>query len=110
MQHWILTIDRSFLAFIYFENGTFPLGFYGDLSQLTETAKTGFLIAASAVGDALIVGSSRSLPCTADPVISSQIHRLWIVWGRNKYVIIFPLFTLAGLTGRLASLQFAAHH
>ncbi|KAJ7829310.1 hypothetical protein B0H14DRAFT_2366689 [Mycena olivaceomarginata] len=78
--HWILTIDRSFLAFIYFENGTFPLGFYGDLSQLTETVKTGFLMAASAVGDALI------------------IHRLWIVWGRNKYVIIFPLLTLAGLS------------
>ncbi|KAJ7309276.1 hypothetical protein DFH08DRAFT_899426 [Mycena albidolilacea] len=78
--HWILTIDRSFLAFIYFENGTFPLGFYGDLSQLTETVRTGFLMAAPAVGDALI------------------IHRLWIVWGRNKYVIIFPLFTLAGLT------------
>jgi hypothetical protein len=67
MQHWILTIDRSFLAFIYFENGTFPLGFYGDLSQLTETVKTGFLMAASAVGDALIVGSSRSLPSIANP-------------------------------------------
>ncbi|KAJ7325471.1 hypothetical protein DFH08DRAFT_941244 [Mycena albidolilacea] len=78
--HWVLTVDRSFLAFIYFADGTFPLGFYGDLSQITEVVKTGFLMATLSIGDALI------------------IHRLWIVWGRNKYVIIFPLCTLTGLT------------
>ncbi|KAF8161948.1 hypothetical protein K438DRAFT_1686197 [Mycena galopus ATCC 62051] len=78
--HWILTVDRAFLAFIYFENGTFPIGLYGDLSQITEVVKTGFLMATLTIGDALI------------------IHRLWIVWGRNKYVIIFPLCTLMGLT------------
>jgi len=78
--HWILTVDRAFLAFVYFADGTSPLGFYGDLSQLTEVVKTGFLMATLIIGDALI------------------IHRLWIVWGRNKYIMIFPMCTLLGLT------------
>ncbi|KAJ7464986.1 hypothetical protein B0H11DRAFT_2050418, partial [Mycena galericulata] len=78
--HWILTVDRSFLAFIHFENGTFPLGFYGDLAQITEVVKTGFLMATLTIGDALI------------------IHRLWTIWGHNKCVIIFPMCTLVGLT------------
>ncbi|KAJ7325840.1 hypothetical protein DFH08DRAFT_816917 [Mycena albidolilacea] len=42
------------LAFIYFKNGTFPLGFYGDIPHITEVAKTGFLMATSVIGDALI--------------------------------------------------------
>ncbi|KAF7299449.1 hypothetical protein MIND_00894800 [Mycena indigotica] len=78
--HWILTVDRSFLAFLYFENGTSPLGFYGDLSQITEVVKTGFLMATLTIGDALI------------------IHRLWIIWNRKFAVLIFPLSTLLGLT------------
>ncbi|KAJ7085890.1 hypothetical protein C8R44DRAFT_531994, partial [Mycena epipterygia] len=91
--HWILTVDRSFLAFLQFENGTFPLGFYGDISQVTEVVKTGFLMATGVIGDALL------------------IHRLWIVWGRNKYVIIFPMCTLMGLTacGAGATYQFSQY-
>ncbi|KAF8216299.1 hypothetical protein K438DRAFT_1953260 [Mycena galopus ATCC 62051] len=77
--HWILTVDRSFLAFIYFENGAFPLGLYADVSHVTEVVKTAFLMATMALGDALI------------------IHRLWIVWGGNKYVVIFPICTWLGL-------------
>ncbi|KAJ7083261.1 hypothetical protein C8R44DRAFT_822626 [Mycena epipterygia] len=91
--HWILTVDRSFLAFLQFENGTFPLGFYGNLSQVTEVVKTGFLMATLTIGDALI------------------IHRLWIVWGHNKYVIIFPMCTLLGLTvcGVAVTYQFSQY-
>ncbi|KAJ7264123.1 hypothetical protein B0H12DRAFT_1201218 [Mycena haematopus] len=79
-SHWILTVDRAFLAFIHFEDGTFPLGFYADLSQATEVVKTGFLLATVIIGDMLI------------------IHRLWIVWGHNNYIIIFPICTLIGLS------------
>ncbi|KAF7355648.1 hypothetical protein MSAN_01482500 [Mycena sanguinolenta] len=77
--HWILTVDRSFLAFVYFKNGTLPIAFYGDLSHITEVVKTGFVSAALVVGDTLI------------------IHRLWVVWGRNIYVCIFPMCTMLGL-------------
>ncbi|KAJ7229430.1 hypothetical protein B0H12DRAFT_1193005 [Mycena haematopus] len=79
--HWILTVDRSFLAFVYFENGSLPIAFYGDLSHITEVVKTGFVSAALVIGDALIVYS-----------------RLWIIWSRNIYVCIFPMCTMVGLT------------
>ncbi|KAF7371388.1 hypothetical protein MSAN_00775300 [Mycena sanguinolenta] len=78
--HWILTVDRGFLAFIYLADTLGPLGFYGDLSQTTEVVKTGFLVTTLAIGDATI------------------IHRLWIVWGHNNYVILFPAVLLTGVT------------
>ncbi|KAJ6459219.1 hypothetical protein C8R45DRAFT_843480 [Mycena sanguinolenta] len=77
--HWILTVDRGFLAFIYLADTLGPLGFYGDLSQTTEVVKTGFFVITLAIGDALI------------------IHRLWIVWGHNNYVILFPFALLTGV-------------
>ncbi|KAJ6464060.1 hypothetical protein C8R45DRAFT_507451 [Mycena sanguinolenta] len=93
-SHWIITVDRAFLAFFHFEDGTFPLGFYGDLSQITEVVKTGFLMASLTIGDLLI------------------IHRLWTVWGHNKYIVIFPLCTLMGLTacGVGITYQFTQYH
>ncbi|KAF9476886.1 hypothetical protein BDN70DRAFT_138739 [Pholiota conissans] len=78
--HWILTCLRLFQAFVLFQNGTQPLDFYADLTQRTEVVKTGFLMASLVLGDAMI------------------IYRLWIVWGYDKRVVIFPLCTLAGLS------------
>ncbi|THU83044.1 hypothetical protein K435DRAFT_734296 [Dendrothele bispora CBS 962.96] len=77
--HWICTVIRLFDAFVNFENGSKPLEYYADLSQLTEVVKTGFLMATIAMSDAMI------------------IYRLWVVWGHNPYVVIFPLLTLIGL-------------
>ncbi|KAJ6612358.1 hypothetical protein B0H10DRAFT_300702 [Mycena sp. CBHHK59/15] len=77
--HWILTVDRLFLAFVHFHNGTKPLQFYLDLSQVTSITKIGLLVATILIGDAIIV------------------YRLWIVWNYNRIVIIFPLCTLLGL-------------
>ncbi|KAF7371448.1 hypothetical protein MSAN_00781800 [Mycena sanguinolenta] len=76
--HWILTVDRAFLAFIHFADTSGTLAFYGDLSEITEVVKTGFVVATLIIGDALI------------------IYRLWVVWGFNKYVIIFPIASLTG--------------
>ncbi|KAF8993888.1 hypothetical protein BDQ17DRAFT_1392511 [Cyathus striatus] len=78
--HWICTFIRLFQAFITYNGGKTPLLFYADLSQLTEIVKTGFLVASIILGDAMI------------------IYRLWVVWNYNKYVIIFPICTLLGLT------------
>ncbi|KAJ6461695.1 hypothetical protein C8R45DRAFT_841932 [Mycena sanguinolenta] len=77
--HWILTVDRGFLAFIYLADTLGPEGFYGDLSQTTEVVKTGFLVTTLAIGDALI------------------IHRLWTVWSHNNYIILLPIALLTGV-------------
>ncbi|KAK7058229.1 hypothetical protein R3P38DRAFT_1196589 [Favolaschia claudopus] len=76
--HWVITVDRSFQAFIFFENGTFPLAFYGDLSQITEVVKTIFMLTTVVIGDAII------------------IHRLWIIWERRLIIVIFPVLNLLG--------------
>jgi hypothetical protein len=54
-QHWIFTIDRLFLAFVVVDNGTNPLGFFGDLSQATQIGQSSFLLASLAIVDALFV-------------------------------------------------------
>jgi len=76
--HWILTFIRLFEAFVL--SGQTPLDFYGDLKQITEVVKTGFLMASLVIGDSMI------------------IYRLWIVWSYNKAVVVLPLCTLIGLT------------
>ncbi|OBZ73540.1 hypothetical protein A0H81_05883 [Grifola frondosa] len=53
--HWIMTVIRAFDAFINFEGGTQPLLFYGNLSDITEVVKTGFLMTSLVVGDAMII-------------------------------------------------------
>ncbi|KAJ7078731.1 hypothetical protein B0H15DRAFT_914660 [Mycena belliarum] len=77
--HWILTMDRLFLAFVSFEGGANPQGFYGDFSQPTQITQSIFLLASLAIVDGLFV------------------HRLWTVWAHNRWVMIFPSVTLVGL-------------
>ncbi|KAK7058220.1 hypothetical protein R3P38DRAFT_2681330 [Favolaschia claudopus] len=77
--HWIITVDRSFQAFLFFQNGTYPLGFYGDLSQITEVVKSAFCLTTLIIGDTII------------------IHRLWIIWDKRLIVVIFPMLSLLGL-------------
>jgi len=77
--HWMLTIDRLFLAFVTVDNGTNPLGFYGDFSQASQIIQTSLLLASLAVVDALFV------------------HRLSTVWGHKRCVMIFPALSLLGL-------------
>ncbi|KAJ7496288.1 hypothetical protein B0H11DRAFT_2000448, partial [Mycena galericulata] len=83
--HWILTIDRLFLAFVIVSNpGAIPDPdkFYGDFSQPTQVVQSGFLLASLAIVDGLFV------------------HRLYAVWVQHRYVrcvMIFPFFTLLGL-------------
>ncbi|KAJ7744034.1 hypothetical protein DFH07DRAFT_834984 [Mycena maculata] len=76
--HWVLTIDRLFLAFVDMDNGANPLAFYGDFSQTTQIMQSSFLLTSLAVLDFLVV------------------HRLWSVWC-NKYVMMLPAITLSGL-------------
>ncbi|KAF7353847.1 hypothetical protein MVEN_01070300 [Mycena venus] len=75
--HWILTIDRLFLAFV--TSGEDPLVFYADFSQTTQILQSAFLLVSLAIVDGLVV------------------HRLWTVYAHNRYVMIFPALTLLGL-------------
>ncbi|KAJ6596339.1 hypothetical protein DFH09DRAFT_130085 [Mycena vulgaris] len=77
--HWILTVDRLFLAFVSVENGSNPVGFYGDYAQPTQLIQSSLLLISLAIVDVLFV------------------HRLWTVWAHNRYVVIFPCITLFGL-------------
>ncbi|KAJ7029702.1 hypothetical protein C8F04DRAFT_744153 [Mycena alexandri] len=78
--HWMTTIYRFFFAFVTFPvEGQDPMVFYADWAQPTEVLQTAFLMAALTIPDTLMV------------------HRLWIIWGYNKKVVIFPLCTLVGL-------------
>ncbi|KAH9924760.1 uncharacterized protein B0H18DRAFT_1104912 [Fomitopsis serialis] len=77
--HWVLTITRLFQAFVIFEGGQAPLLFYANLSESTEVAKTAFLIGTLIAADIMIA------------------YRLWIIWGRNWYVVIVPVMTILGL-------------
>ncbi|KAF5371334.1 hypothetical protein D9758_004080 [Tetrapyrgos nigripes] len=78
--HWICSYYRSWQAFITFEGGTQSAYFYADMSQTSQVAKTGTLVFALLVSDAML------------------IYRLWVVWDRNWKVIIFPILTLISLT------------
>ncbi|KAJ6549992.1 hypothetical protein B0H19DRAFT_952059 [Mycena capillaripes] len=77
--HWVLTIDRLFLAFVTVDNGADPLTFYGDYSQPSQIIQGAFLLVSLAIADGLMV------------------HRLWTVYTHNRYVMIFPALMLLGL-------------
>ncbi|KAF8888961.1 hypothetical protein CPB85DRAFT_277264 [Mucidula mucida] len=77
--HWTSTMIRLFEAFAFFENGQAPTLYYADLTRWTLTLKTSSVVVAVLSGDAMM------------------IYRLWVVWGHNIYVCIFPLITEAGL-------------
>ncbi|KAJ7898641.1 hypothetical protein B0H14DRAFT_3124371 [Mycena olivaceomarginata] len=77
--NWILTVVRPFIGFVVFLDGTAAPAFFDDNSQITTTIQNGFVVVAILVSDGII------------------IYRLWIVWSRNKIVIILPILTLLGL-------------
>jgi len=68
-----------FDAFVNYNGGTEPLYIYANLALATEVVKSGLLVATLVTSDAMI------------------IYRLFIIWGYNKWIIIFPLLTWLGL-------------
>ncbi|KAJ7184525.1 hypothetical protein C8R46DRAFT_1208715 [Mycena filopes] len=77
--HWVLTIDRLFLAFVVVDNGANPAAFYGDYSQPTQILQSSLLLVSLAIVDALFV------------------HRLYSVYSHNRKVMILPGLTMLGL-------------
>ncbi|KAJ7217461.1 hypothetical protein C8J57DRAFT_1395736 [Mycena rebaudengoi] len=77
--HWVMSIYRVFQAFIYFDNGTFPLGFLRNLGHFSETLKNSFFC-----------GEYRNRRYSHR---SSTVDSMGIPQG----VIVFPVCTLLGL-------------
>ncbi|KAF8181185.1 hypothetical protein K438DRAFT_1768023 [Mycena galopus ATCC 62051] len=71
--------NGAFFAFIHLGNAVSEDVFYADLVQPSEVAKIFFFFIAILLGDSLVA------------------YRLWIIWGRNMKVIIFPIFALVGI-------------
>ncbi|KAJ7253913.1 hypothetical protein C8J57DRAFT_1347887 [Mycena rebaudengoi] len=77
--NFCLVEARAFLGLIVVAGGTTPRTFYDDNSQITTTVQNIFAALSIIMGDFVI------------------IYRLWIVWSRNRYIIILPTLTLIGL-------------
>jgi hypothetical protein len=56
------------------------------------------MLVAIVVGDALMVHAQAVLAIYFMDLFF-EIYRLWIVWGRNRTVLIFPSCSLTGLLG-----------
>ncbi|KAJ7912407.1 hypothetical protein B0H13DRAFT_2660129 [Mycena leptocephala] len=76
--HWSIVIYQAFFAFIHLGTISAEDAFYADLAQPSEVAKEILFFMAVLLGDALVT------------------YRLWIIWGRNRYVVIFPILALIG--------------
>ncbi|KAJ7155773.1 hypothetical protein C8R46DRAFT_433765 [Mycena filopes] len=88
----VLTIVRAFLGFVSVADGTTAAAFFDDNSQSTTTIQNVFAAMAILISDSVV------------------IYRLWIVWSRNKFVIILPILTLFGLMVALVlSVQTTTH-
>ncbi|KAJ7306975.1 hypothetical protein DFH08DRAFT_513412 [Mycena albidolilacea] len=75
--HWSVVIYQGSFAFIHLGNVVAEENFYSDFSDKAELVKAALLCASVLLGDSLV------------------IYRLWIIWGRNRYIITFPIFSLA---------------
>ncbi|KAJ8092339.1 hypothetical protein PM082_023942 [Marasmius tenuissimus] len=75
--HWLCGIIRLFDALTQSGNAE---AYYADISHPTQLAKNIFLSSSAVIGDALI------------------IYRLWIVWTRKYYIVVFPIVSLLATT------------
>jgi hypothetical protein len=75
--------------------------FYENLSRGSEVVKQILLVLAAMLGDALVVRPEHYILSCKEALImiDLQTYRLWIIWGRNRLVVVFPILALVGLTG-----------
>ncbi|KAJ7609798.1 hypothetical protein FB45DRAFT_942997 [Roridomyces roridus] len=78
--YWAIVVHQVFLTFIGLGTIATEAAFYQDLVEPTEIGKEIVTCVSVLVGDALV------------------IYRLWIIWGRSRNVVIFPVLALIGFT------------
>ncbi|KAJ6554739.1 hypothetical protein B0H19DRAFT_1263047 [Mycena capillaripes] len=74
--HWVIVIYQAFFAFTYLDNKAAETTFYLDATHWTEIIKQTLLLTSILIGDSFV------------------IYRLWIFWGRNRYIVILPIGSL----------------
>ncbi|KAJ7187691.1 hypothetical protein GGX14DRAFT_547144 [Mycena pura] len=79
VKHWSVVIYQASLAFIHLGTAATEAAFYEDLAQSSEVVKVILSFIATMLGDALVT------------------YRLWIIWARNRLVVVFPIMALLGL-------------
>ncbi|KAJ6530751.1 hypothetical protein B0H19DRAFT_1273722 [Mycena capillaripes] len=79
LGHWSIVIYQAFFAFIHLGSVAAEDAFYADLAQKAEVAKAVLLSLAILLGDSLVT------------------YRLWVIWGGNLKIVIFPIFALIGV-------------
>ncbi|KAJ7181222.1 hypothetical protein C8R46DRAFT_599187 [Mycena filopes] len=77
--HWSIVIYQAFYVFIHLATIATEDAFYADLGQMSEVLKVILLFIAILLGDGLVT------------------YRLWIIWGRKRLVVIFPVLALVGV-------------
>ncbi|KAJ7166887.1 hypothetical protein C8R46DRAFT_1271967 [Mycena filopes] len=77
--HWSIIVYQAFYVFIHLATVATEDAFYADLAQISEVLKVILLFIAILLGDGLVT------------------YRLWIIWGRNRRVVVFPVLALVGI-------------
>ncbi|KAJ7817163.1 hypothetical protein B0H14DRAFT_2602171 [Mycena olivaceomarginata] len=77
-KYWSIVIYQAFFVFIHLGPSATEAGFYANIEQPTEIAKMLITFLSVLLGDSLVT------------------YRLWIIWGRTRNVVIFPIFALIG--------------
>ncbi|KAF7324194.1 hypothetical protein MKEN_00642400 [Mycena kentingensis (nom. inval.)] len=89
--HWVITVYRIFVGFIHHDENKAPF-FFADMKQTSQLVQQALVMLSILIGDSLI------------------IHRLWVVWERRIFVVIFPVCSLAALTMCSAVLMYTVSH
>ncbi|KAJ7137747.1 hypothetical protein C8R44DRAFT_975738 [Mycena epipterygia] len=78
--NWILAVNKVFIGFIFFQGGSAAPAYFNDSRQVITEGVWVTTIISIIINDSMI------------------IFRLWVVWGRNKLVIVVPILSLIGVT------------
>ncbi|KAF7297716.1 hypothetical protein MKEN_01395000 [Mycena kentingensis (nom. inval.)] len=73
--HWSISLVRYVHAFIYIRSPEAVFFYLFDNREVLQLVNTALSVFSGTVGDTVI------------------IHRLWIVWGRDLRIVVFPIVT-----------------
>ncbi|KAI0731352.1 hypothetical protein C8Q76DRAFT_358344 [Earliella scabrosa] len=76
---WCIVVYRAFQAFVHFQNGTNPVGFFSDIGHPTSQALN-------------IIPTVTVVTC--DFMV---IYRTWVIWNRRWWVTVLPTLTTTAL-------------
>ncbi|KAI0660073.1 hypothetical protein C8Q70DRAFT_932979 [Cubamyces menziesii] len=77
-SHWLITVRRTFDAFLTYEGGGDPMGYYLIVEAPTQVVATALVVTSVIIGDIILT------------------YRIWIVWDRRWPFIVFPALCTLG--------------